>query len=1385
MVKSSSTPITILLLKLIISSNDMQPVASLYADEAGINDFVLRTAGHGQVGVKYSSVVATMTAAAAASASDGVWVTSQSNEFPAAVSDKGAGFIDGSNSFTNVQDSSSVCSIAGRNVTSGEVLWRVNACSSSGSRRSSGGNIFSPRHSTLASSTYSNMVYSLDNVGIFRAWDAKNNGMLQLDVDMFQQITLSSSSSGHGGNDNNNKGVDNSNMTRYHFPNGLPRLLDTLHPRIIGTVVTTTNDNHDDEFLVLLDTKTGQLIQSSYYSSSSSSSKGGGVSPPLLLSAKSLLIKSKVPKKKYYDTARIVDFFFVNDDNGGGDNINNANMGNIDNKKHPARVGGGSKAVLLVAWSTNQEIIGPKNIPSYKSVSTFSSMAWVDIHVKEGIQASPPRDSDVIPRSEDYDDWSTTAIKAISYTYEVGKITSTPFQSNVDGGGMNKMISSTPFLLSSLRKVYNYNGNNRLDGGGNWSNNNNNSLSLLAIASTTSQLLLFNNVVVSATNGSGGNIIMRSYEIDILHPYWRFIDSISTPQVIGSGNVATLTIAGVDDRYPIPRRIESLFVLKLDNESISGDKADLHPFHRVNGSEKKSDEDVLHNTVVLCPNFQSPRLKEHSSHFQGLVVTALEDEEANGDDIVAKTFFIVDENALRGGSWSHSSLTWSSVVVLDGDSVIVPSSRGGVTSIGPNDRAHLLECSQHSMIVAFTTTVGMTTAFRFEVSSESERLMATKLWTSEEALGSISSAVFLDETHSMVTTPSTGTPGNADDEEEIALRNLQFSRRIQMQLESLKDGIFGGGLLSSLQSIAIMSDEKKAERDIAFGFAKVVVLLSETMHRVVALDTMKKTIIWSTNLHSGATWHKIVHGGQFISLNDPHGNGGVHDHEMLALSYIEGASSSKLEWKCFDGLSGRTFSGDTLPVIAAITQIVPLRTSSHQPHLHTSSGCRQAALLVHSDNTVSVIPNTTRSRAIVDEAMTAAEKNGLFVHSIDKHTGEFRSQIVSRKAGSDLELESNSFKLATIGATVFDPSEEKIVNIAYPQRGEVVQSPSTVLGDESLLLKYLNPHLVVVVTEATPTFFLGLEPDAVDGNDMRTENVFFKLLVDGDGTSSSRQKRKPLGAATPGEGPPSSVKNSATPSLFVSLVDSVSGQILHRVSHSHVDSVDQLDATNVPVVISENWIVYSFFNQRTRRTDIGVLTLHEGMIDKNGITAFSAPEQEVTFSSLESSKPIVLSRTFGLAKAVSALGVTSTKAGISSKQFMIATANDQVTSLDRRFLDPRRPNGDLKESEKMEGLMKYSPMLPIIPFLTPSHIYEVSSVQSIASASAIVESQSLVLAYGGPDIFFSRVSPSKGFDLLPDDFNRGLLTVVLVGLLTLLNVIQRLNKKKMVASFWS
>lgn len=98
---------------------------------------------------------------------------------------------------------------------------------------------------------------------------------------------------------------------------------------------------------------------------------------------------------------------------------------------------------------------------------------------------------------------------------------------------------------------------------------------------------------------------------------------------------------------------------------------------------------------------------------------------------------------------------------------------------------------------------------------------------------------------------------------------------------------------------------------------------------------------------------------------------------------------------------------------------------------------------------------------------------------------------------------------------------------------------------------------------------------------------------------------------------------------------------------------------------------------------------------------------------------------------------------------------------------------------------RYSPLVPLISLLSPSYNQTVHSVRSIISTSTALESQSLVLAFGGPDIFFTRMAPSKGFDLLPDSFNRPLLSLVVLSLLVLLGVVRNMSSKKMVKMGWS
>jgi len=637
-------------------------------------------------------------------------------------------------------------------------------------------------------------------------------------------------------------------------------------------------------------------------------------------------------------------------------------------------------------------------------------------------------------------------------------------------------------------------------------------------------------------------------------------------------------------------------------------------------------------------------------------------------------------------------VTSSSIYSVNPQTAVATKVKGGddmgKIDIDSNDSVKdvfILSCSD-SDVKAMITTFGGTTQ-TVSISKGTENVEILSMWSAEEALGSITSTIMLDESHPPAGASSKDSATTDDDiedeDEEIALQSLSFSSRIQSQIKSLqKFALSGGFLQSSFVTSLFSSSPKKKERDYAFGFAKVAVLLSEPLSKIIAIDTANSgKQIWSMGLNRDAEWHKILHGG-------PNGKTlmdvtvGAHSHEVLVLSYVpsdDEAVAGNIEWKCMDGTRGKTYTSSTSTSVSSpVAQIIPLHSPASVGHVHDSGGCRQMALLLHEDDTLTVVPDTAYSRSAALNAMNKSNggKNGMYVHTVDKSMGKFRTVNVLPEEGGGSS--SVIARATTVGETTFNPSTEKIVNVVYPQRGEVIQSPASILGDDSLLLKYLNPHLAVVVTVATDELMTDVG------------NNFYKALG-GDAGEVKKPKKKPLGVTKPGEeASAAAVEATPPPTLFINLMDTVSGQILYRASHAHRDtgSSSPGSSNNIPVVFTENWIIYAFANARTRRTDIGVLSLHEGMIDKHGITAFASPEQEMLFSSFESAKPIVLSKTYGISKTVTAIGVTTSKGGISMKQVLLATNGDQIISLDKRFLDPRRPSGELKESEKKEGLMK-------------------------------------------------------------------------------------------------
>mmetsp|Transcript_15598 Transcript_15598/g.25261 ORF Transcript_15598/g.25261 Transcript_15598/m.25261 type:complete len:488 (-) Transcript_15598:63-1526(-) len=486
----------------------------------------------------------------------------------------------------------------------------------------------------------------------------------------------------------------------------------------------------------------------------------------------------------------------------------------------------------------------------------------------------------------------------------------------------------------------------------------------------------------------------------------------------------------------------------------------------------------------------------------------------------------------------------------------------------------------------------------------------------------------------------------------------------------------------------------------------------------------------------------MVH-GTTNSAKAIHGiNGDTHSREILVLS----ATPDSLNWMCIDGTSGAVNAQDSIRVTSPIIQINPVYGTS-------SGGCRQASLLLHEDLSITVVPADAETLELAKKQLDKTP-NGLYTHKIDKISNQVESYQVSL-------IEDSKFVARPVGVASF--AGEKIVQVAYPMRHEKVQSMSTILGDNSLLLKYINPHMAVVVT---------MVMDEDDQSETKLATALEK---------ANKKPRKPAGAGTPEDTPDTSTSAHALPNMFVNLVDTVSGRVLHRTSHSNVD-----ETKDVSVIVTENWVIYTFVNAKSRRTEIGVLTLHEGMIDSKGLTFFSRPEQTTTFSSFDAreSKPVVLAKTYAFPKQVTALGVTSTRQGISSQNILMASADGALNTFHKILFETRRPVGEVKPDEKKEGLAPYRELIPGSPLFSLTYNRTLEPFTHIVTAETSLESQSLVLGFGGPDLFFIRTSPTKGFDLLPETFNKFLVGAATVGIVIALLTVQRMGNRKALQQSW-
>ena len=315
-----------------------------------------------------------------------------------------------------------------------------------------------------------------------------------------------------------------------------------------------------------------------------------------------------------------------------------------------------------------------------------------------------------------------------------------------------------------------------------------------------------------------------------------------------------------------------------------------------------------------------------------------------------------------------------------------------------------------------------------------------------------------------------------------------------------------------------------------------------------------------------------------------------------------------------------------------------------------------------------------------------------------------------------LKFETKGLNAQPIVAWTFQPATgQRVTSVVARPTHDPVASIGRVLGDRSVLYKYLNPNVVLVTA----------------------------------------------------------VSETAADASFY-LIDSVSGSILYTTTHTGVDTTQPITSA-----LTENWFAYSLWSDvlststlsGSKGYQIVISELYESAIPNDrgplGATDNSSSLEPSDVPNAEPALPHVITQSFLIPEAISHMSVTSTKQGITTRQLLCSLpSSNSIIGITRQILDPRRPvDRDPTLPEQEEGLFKYHPVIEFDPKMIITHKREVIGVKDIIASPALLESTSLVLAYG-VDVFGTRVAPSAAFDILGKGFNKLSLvaTVVALGL---------------------
>ncbi|EIW74996.1 DUF1620-domain-containing protein [Coniophora puteana RWD-64-598 SS2] len=600
-------------------------------------------------------------------------------------------------------------------------------------------------------------------------------------------------------------------------------------------------------------------------------------------------------------------------------------------------------------------------------------------------------------------------------------------------------------------------------------------------------------------------------------------------------------------------------------------------------------------------------------------------------------------------------------------------------------------------------------------------------WTREEALSTIQVAEFVELPERKVA----GT--HVDDDEgyvSMLRRQLGDAKNLPHFIISFIRRFATGSYASVSSSASPSLSEGEAashgglSRD-TFGFRQVIVAAT-SYGKLYGIDSSSGRILWSRVL--GLGWAAKV-GGRIIPVKI-YTTRTVADAEGPRVVVVtqRRADNTLVDTVVFhiDPLTGEDAKEDGVP--KAQRNALEGKDSIAGPLMETF-------LVPDGNKTVLLLDEFLQARLYPETPATqkALEEITPSLYFMLRAGEAGARQLVGHQltAAPDLSEHLVGYPTWTLP---LQPHEE-ILSVLPPTQGPIA-SVGKVLGNRATLYKYLNPHMRVVLT----------------------------ALPIGD-----------------------------KPSCGVYVVDGVKGSIVYNARVPAAGGRCDVHAS-----LTENWLVYHYYDDESA----GVPTTTDSPAGED--TAGGAvkgwrvvsveiyegqnPDDKTSSSDLSAFSSASLHGTaietsFITTQGITAIASTSTKFGVTTKDIIIATKKHSIQAIPRRLLDPRRPHHKPTAEEIEEMLVQYDPVLPDDPRLVLSHNYEVANVRQIVTAPSLLESTTLVFAFG-LDLFCTRIAPSNTFDVLSEGFNKVQLVLTILGLTVAIAITKPMVRRKRLRERW-